>query len=112
MVSAIPPSDELWALGSVLTPPQLGVKWPQKMYVCDMAQAFTFLEDLADTGELPDRFSKVFNGMPWKSSTYHLNRHFWDGLPEILKQEACTLPRMHDVGLWAAWRKGKPGWNC
>ena len=105
-------SDQLWALGSVLTPPQLGVKWPQRIYVRDMAQAFAFLEDLADTGDLPDRFGRVFNGMPWKPSTYHLNRRFWDGLPENIKQEARTLPRTRDTGLWTVWRKGKPGWNC
>jgi len=77
-----------------------------------MAQAFAFLEDLADTGDLLDRFGRVFNGIPWKPSTYHLNRRFGDGLPENVKQEARTLPRTRDAGLWTAWRKGKPGWNC
>ncbi|KDR67007.1 hypothetical protein GALMADRAFT_80225 [Galerina marginata CBS 339.88] len=104
-------SDQLWESGSVLTPTQLGDKWPQKMYARDMAQAFAFLKDATDTGELSDRFSRVFNGSPWKSSTYHLNRRFWEALPEHIKQEARTLPRDPVVGLWTAWRKGKPGWN-
>ncbi|KAF8967558.1 hypothetical protein BDZ97DRAFT_2073594 [Flammula alnicola] len=103
-------SDQLWLSGSVLTPPQMGVIWPQKLYARDMAQAFAFLADVTATDDLPARFSRVFNGMRWKPSTYHSNRSFWFALPEHIKQEARLLPRTPE-GIWTVWRKGKPGWN-
>jgi hypothetical protein len=102
--------DRIWLSGSVVTPRALGVVWPQQIYVRDMAQAFTFLASSVGHGDLPVRFSHVFNGMPFKQSTYHLNRNFWANLPLHLRESARSLPR-NPAGLWTTWRKGKPGWK-
>ena len=103
-------ADQIWLSGSVLTPTQPGVKWPNKIYVRDMAQAFSLLEDLVNTGDISEHFLRVFNGMPWKPLTFYLNCNFWFGLPEHIRNEACLLP-CNPAGLWTTWRKGRPGWN-
>jgi len=103
--------DQIWLSGSVVTPPDTAhVIWPQRVYACDMAQAFAFLEKGSDNRDLGVRFSQVFNGMTYRPSTYHLNQKFWASLPTRFKEEARTLPRT-DAGLWTAWRKDKPGWK-
>ena len=65
--------DQIWLSGSVVTPEATGIVWPNQIYVWDMAQAFAFLANSTNQGDLPSHFSHVFNGMTFKQSMYHLN---------------------------------------
>ncbi|KAF8816926.1 hypothetical protein BYT27DRAFT_7205317 [Phlegmacium glaucopus] len=103
--------DRIWLSGCVHTPTDItGVVWPQRLYARDMVQGFALLQDATGNADLSVRFSHVFNGMSFKSSTYQLNRKFWSKLPAHLREEARVLPRTPS-GLWTVWRKTQPGWN-
>lgn len=101
------PLDIVWDSGYVTTPPESYLKWPQGMYVRDMAKGFALLSNAVEggvDGTLEVRFPMVFPGKPWKHSTYHANRKFWFGLPADVRQKASNLPR-NPAGLWTEWRK-------
>ncbi|PPQ84236.1 hypothetical protein CVT26_013000 [Gymnopilus dilepis] len=100
--------DQLRLTGSVLTPSETNITWPNGIYACDMAWALDYLA--GERGDLGSRFSRVFNGIRFTSSTYHKNRRFWEAVPPLIKAEARSLPR-NDEGLWTVWRKKQPGWN-
>jgi len=72
--------DDFWNHGFVLTPNDEHLKWPQGMYVCDMAKGFALLSNTLDS-TLATQFPMIFRGRPWKPSMYHANRKFWLGLP-------------------------------
>ncbi|KAF8160311.1 hypothetical protein BJ912DRAFT_1101217 [Pholiota molesta] len=102
--------DRNWDLGFVLTPTEPHVIWPNGMYVRDMAKAFELLASGGSKVVLQDRFVHIFQGKPWKESTYHKNRAFWTKLPLHVRQQAGNLPRTED-GLWTKWRRNQPGWS-
>lgn len=99
--------DQNWALGFVHTPLEAHIVWPNGIYVRDMAKAFEMLAPCSQ--RLQERFLEVFQGKPWKESTYHKNQSFWMKLPVHIRQQAGNLPRTED-GIWTKWRKTQPGW--
>lgn len=101
--------DHNWDLGFVLTPLEPHIIWPNGMYVCDMAKAFELLAPNGGKTALQARFTDVFQGKPWKESTYHKNHAFWTKLPLHVRQQAGNLP-CTDEGLWTKWRRSQPGW--
>ncbi|KAF9044903.1 hypothetical protein BJ165DRAFT_1540592 [Panaeolus papilionaceus] len=105
------PRDETWSLGYVTTPLETHLKWPQGMYVRDMAEGFDILTSgRKGGGTLSDRFPVVFRGIPWVSATYQKNRKFWMELAPEVRLSARALPRTNQ-GLWEVWRKTQSSWR-
>ncbi|PPR04240.1 hypothetical protein CVT24_013324 [Panaeolus cyanescens] len=104
--------DDLWSQGYVTTPTGSHLKWPQGMYVRDMAEGFDILAAGRASGAstLLERFPAVFRGMPWVSATYQKNRKFWNELAPEVRYTARNLPRTN-MGLWEVWRKTQPSWR-
>ncbi|PPR05026.1 hypothetical protein CVT24_010220 [Panaeolus cyanescens] len=102
----------------IISPVPKGLVWPRGLYVQDMARGFALIKLLGrpdggrhSTERLEDRFRSVFPNAVWNSSTYHLNRKFWESLPLDEQKAAAKLPLGKEDSLWTNWRRTHPSWK-
>ena len=102
--------DVLWALGTVWVP--RGSDWPDGMYARDMAKGFEMLTAPVDGKKTAKkgRFSEVFPGAPFNSSTFYRNYGAWRHSTEEERIRLLQQPRTAS-GLWTACRASLTGWE-
>jgi hypothetical protein len=78
------------------------VKWPRDFYAVDIVHAFDKCEAASRNSKkkVAATFEKHF-GVPFKKSTYYLNRERWFKAPQASRDKALAAGRTRD-GLWTA----------